>query len=220
MDLLKTKSGLHLPLPLSKGKGHHTVSDWDFMHGAEYRTLSPATFVSPPFSLQFAGSPAYWYSSVLCRIPATLCLPEGEVRTWATKTVQALTPCCFRNQAPLGTSNWHNCYYLYISGITAYLHKVIGGDDDTMDATVISFDISGWSRFRTYWYNGETPAGRAALCVDLYNEIGGEWIKLGETMYDLANVWKDSEINRCGFCPHLRNEWIEYWDDTEIWGLA
>ncbi|MBA7544146.1 hypothetical protein ES705_36494 [subsurface metagenome] len=197
---------------------HHTLTDWDFEHGGLYRSLSTAFYISAPSSLKFGPSPAWWATYVLCRIPATLCLPQGEIRAWH-RTIQPTIPLAiFRNQAPLGTVNILNCYVVSISATALSLGRYVNGVGRAIDSTDGYWVGSTWIHFRVFWYNGKTPGEEEALCVDGYREIAGEWVKIGNTMYDPDNVFKDSEINRIGFASTLFAG-VEAWiDDTEIWG--
>ncbi len=198
---------------------HHTLADWDFRHGATYRSLSAAQFISAPTSLRFLNATAInIFDTVLCRLPATQCLPQGEVRTWVYGYDINFRIASFRNQAPLGTANWANSYQLILTSTQARLYRYIDGAYSHRSTTSCQAFSNTWTHYRIFWYNGETPAGVAALCVDLYREIAGEWVKEGSTMYDTANTFKDSETNRCGFEGNSYNNQLQYFDDTEIWG--
>ncbi len=198
---------------------HHTISDWDFERGATNRSLSAARYISAPTSLRFLEpTSSQFLNNILCRIPATLCLPQGEVRTWVYGYYLAFTVALFRNQAALGSANELNCYQVYLAGTTSRLVRKLGGVLSFRDDSTCTSFINTWTHYRVFWYNGETPGGTPALCVDLYREIAGEWVKEGSTLYDTDNSFKDSAINRAGFRARSRNNWPQYWDDTEIWG--
>lgn len=198
---------------------HHTLADWDFEHGATNRSLSAAKYVSAPTSLLIVepGSTTF-YDTILCRIPATLLLPQGEVRTWSWVYLSAIQIAHFRNQAPLGSANALNTYEVYLAGTNSYLYRYIAGGSSLRDQSTCSTFLNQWVHYRVFWYNGETPGGAPALCVDLYREVAGEWQKEGSTLYDTANSWKDSAINRAGFRSRTRLGAGQWWDDTEIWG--
>lgn len=197
---------------------HHTLADWDFQHGAENRSLSADYFISPPTSLKFVSGNGTWLSTVLCRIPATLCLPQGELRTWNRSLLGGFYPAVFRNQAALGTADPKNCYILYATAGRIYLFRIIDEASVNVDNTVCTTYLDQWMHHRSFWYNGFTPGEVPALCVDFYQEIAGEWVKEGDTLYDTMNKWADSEINRCGFRDYLVGANNSYRDDTEIWG--
>lgn len=205
-------------MPSKIASAHHTLADWDFEKGAQYRSLSADEFVSPPTSLKFSGSPGHWNGSVLCRIPDTLVLPQGEVRTWHHSNQSAVILCLFRNQAVLGTSTWRDCYYIALINDLAYLYRAVNYGITLRDSTAYPTLFDQWVHSRAFFYNGKTPGEVPALCVDLYREVAGEWIKEGDTLYDTANSWKDSARNRCGIWPTLTVGQILYLDDTEIWG--
>lgn len=207
-------------MPGKIAAAHHTLADWDFEKGAEYRSLASDFYVSSPTSLKLSrgvGTGA-WVGAVLCRIPATLVLPQGEVRTWVRRSAGASAPCIFRNQAALGSANWLNCYMIYLGANIAGLYRVLSGVLLQVDSTSCSTFIGSWTHYRFFWYNGKTPGEVPALCVDIYRDIAGEWVKQGSTMYHTLNLWKDSAINRCGFRPVLSPDQAVWYDDTEIWG--
>ncbi|MBA7587164.1 hypothetical protein ES708_29182 [subsurface metagenome] len=205
-------------MPVDLLAEHHTIADWDFEHGGLYRALSDDHFISPPTSLKYGYGPDYWKTSVLCRIPETQCLPQGEFRTWFRTQASFVRGICFRNQAALGTANFDNCYYVYIYTPGLYFRKVVGSVESGIDHTPSYFANNEWIHYRVFWYNGFTPAEVPALCLDHYYEVDGEWVKLGDTLYDIADLWADSEINRVGFRPYIATIWYNWWDDTEIWG--
>ncbi|GAH62811.1 unnamed protein product [marine sediment metagenome] len=197
---------------------HHSIVDWDFQQDGTGRSLDAAYYISPPTSLKLFQFDALWSEAILCRIPDTLVLPQGEFRTWFRKGIARLIPCLFRNQAPLGTSNGWDCYRIYLTGGFAQLERWDDGAPHYWTFTPCIIPINEWVHFRVFWYNGKTPAEREALCVDIYLEIDGQWVKQGDTLYDTLNKWKDSAINRCGFFGWGYDPYIEWWDDTEIWG--
>lgn len=198
---------------------HHTLADWDFQYGSTNRSLSAETFVSSPTSLRFMkyGAGA-WNAAVLCRIPATLLLPQGEVRTWVYGYDALKVVALFRNQAALGSANYTNTYGLAVSNTTSTLIRYIGGAYSVRDSSTFTGFINQWFHTRVFFYNGKTPGDAPALCVDVYREITGQWVKQGDTLYDTANSWKDSGINRAGFRGYSLYNHKQYWDDTEIWG--
>ncbi|MBA7683869.1 hypothetical protein ES703_92255 [subsurface metagenome] len=197
---------------------HHTITDWDFKDGSTARSLANDYFVSAPTSLKYVWPPGYWETVVLCRIPGTLCLPQGELRTWVRTTSAFQYLCTFRNQAALGSANVLNCYNTYLSGNRLYWHRQVAGVETFVEWTASFTRTNEWVHYRFVWYIGLTPGEETALCLDHYRDIAGEWVKLGETMYDTQNLWVDSEINRCGFQPFVGYTWTDWFDDTEIWG--
>lgn len=197
---------------------HHTLTDWDFEQGATGRSLSDDHFISAPTSLKLVSPNGVLAGIVLCRIPATLVLPQGEVRTWIRAGYNIYYPCVFRNQAALGSANMLNCYRIVLGASIAHLYRYVDGVLSFPDTTTTFTAANEWVHYRFFWYNGKTPAEQDALCVDHYREVAGEWVKLGDTMYDTDNYFKDSEINRCGFYPSPFNGYHNWFDDTEIWG--
>ena len=198
---------------------HHSVVDWDFQYGATNRSLSATRCVSEPTSLRILepGSTAF-RDTILCRHPDTQCLPQGEVRNWEYGAFYLKHVASFRNQAPLGSANFENCYEIFVASANISLDRYLLGVYSRRDITTGTGFLSQWTHYRSFWYNGETPGHVPALCVDVYREIAGEWVKEGNTLYDTANSWKDSAINRAGFKSYSRYGVPQYWDDTEIWG--
>ncbi|MBA7543092.1 hypothetical protein ES705_35418 [subsurface metagenome] len=197
---------------------HHSVVDWDFERGANARSLDATRFISAPTSLHFTTDPVMGSNAILSRLPSTQCLPQGEVRTWIWRTGTLSGPCTFRNQAALGSAGVGNCYRVALWGRKAYFHRYINHSSILIGTWPFIFVYNAWHHIRVFWYNGETPGGTPALCVDLYREVAGEWIKVEPTFYDTANWWKDSAINRCGPFSHVQPNYYTWFDDTEIWG--
>ncbi len=198
---------------------HHSVSDWDFEHGATYRSLSTDYFVSPPTSLKIykAGSP-YVLETILCRAAATLLLPEGELRTWVRSGYTTNRVFTFRNQEALNAASDTNCYLIQLTSTTWRLYRVIAGGFSLRGSTGASHSGTTLECWRVIWWNGFNVAGDPALCVELYKDVLSVWVKQGNTLYDTSNQFKDSGINRVGLsCQTVLNVPV-YFDDTEIWG--
>lgn len=197
---------------------HHSVVDWDFARPDEYHSLSADEFISPPTSLKLYRADLTAVEVVLCRIPATLCLPQGEVRTWHYSANPTCRPAVFRNQAALGTSDLEDMYEMLVWPNSARLSYYSAGTPHTIQTQACTVPTGQWNHWRVFWYNGKTPGEVPALCVDLYLEIAGEWQKQGATFYHTPNLWKDSAINRCGFRQNRSARVSYYFDNTEIWG--
>jgi len=200
---------------------HHSVADWDFTPGAGY-ALNATQFVSPPTSLmvaQYNGS--HQRPAILCRIAETLCIPQGEVRTWH-RTWSRAHPfrLYFRNQHALGGADYENTYYWDIANNLASLHRVVAGGLTPIGNFVVSFANNTWYHWRTVYWNGTTPGGTPTLAVMLFLEVAGEWVQQGVTLYDTDNQWKDSEINRSGLGYYVPAGVGGFFDDTEIWGAV
>jgi len=198
---------------------HHSVVDWDFQHGPQYRSLSATQYVSAPTSLRFLKPTlGTWRNAVLCRHPDAQCLPQGEVRTWVWAYYTGRCVALFRNQKALGNAAFANTYGLFVTTATATLIRYINSVYSVRDSTTCIGHQNHWDHYRVFWYNGKTPGDVPALCVDVYYESAGEWVKQGDTLYDTANYWKDSGTNRAGFRGYSEANHPQYWDDTEIWG--
>lgn len=198
---------------------HHTVADWDFETGTT-KILDTAVYVSPPSSLKlgYGGAPPI-YCTILCRIAATLCIAQGEVRTWV-KADNINNPqfIYFRNQAALGSANPTNTYRWRKQVAGVWLYRIINDDETLIDTfNLVGNDTYGWNHIRIIYWNGKNLEGQDALCNEFYLELAGEWVKQGETLYDTANQWAASEVNRSGIGAQ-NNGWYQRFDDTEIWG--
>lgn len=201
---------------------HHTVVDWDYSANIT-KTLDTTTFVSAPSSLKLTTALAEnLLTAILCRIVNTQCIAQGEVRSWfKTNWSYSLYHLLFRNQAALGTSNMTNTYFWLIQWDRAHLYRYVAGvlsDIGIVWFTAITY--SNWNHFRTIYWNGKNLAGVDALASELYREIAGVWTKLGDTLYDTDNKWKDSAVNRSGIGGRLYNTVFTWADDTEIWGAV
>lgn len=197
---------------------HHSVTDWDFEKGPECRTLDPSKYISAPTSLSMWGSAPLYYNTALCRIAGTLCLPQGEVRTWNYQVSATIRNINFRNQKPLGSANRSDCYYCLFYSNKVFLRTFQSGVSFIVGDTPFPTLLNQWVHYRVAWYNGTTPGEVPALCTDFYREVAGEWLKEGDTIYDPYNLWKDSLVNRCGLLATGISVRTKYFDDTEIWG--
>lgn len=201
---------------------HHSLTDWDFQFPNGERSLDPVDYISPPSSLKFGPVAAAYYCTILCRIPATQCLPQGEFRAWFRTDENYFIPAMFRNQAPLGSADWNNCYmisqYFEPTGYLIRLHRRRADVDSIRDTTYGYHAFNEWIHYRTFWYNGKNPAEQDCLCVECFREVAGEWVKLGDTLYDTSNYFKDSAINRVGHHASVHAPTYVNFDDSEIWG--
>lgn len=198
---------------------HHSVADWDFTAGT-CKELTTGWFVSAPSCLrirQTNGCEAR--PAVLCRIAETLCIAEGEIRTWHQGTNRTRDfRLIFRNQRALGGADYENTYYWSSVGDWAHLYRVIGGVGAEIGYFRVDWASNEWNHWRTVYWNGEDGAGNPALAVQLFKEVEGEWIQQGVTLYDTDNQWKDSLINRSGIGCWVSGYYNQLFDDTEIWG--
>ena len=200
---------------------HKSVVDWDFQAGMHH-ILNNIIFISEPSSLECFWQPGNPLdSTLLCRIAETLCIPEGELRTWYRSTNWTRDMLIeFRNQHPLGGANWDNSYYWSITSSLISLARRIAG----VHTAIGNFPWVGasntWYHFRTVFWNGADGEGNPALAVQLFLEVAEEWVQQGETLYDTQNQWKDSEINRLGIGGRTDSAPHHYFDDTEIWGAV
>lgn len=190
-------------------KNHHSTIDWDF---SEVRwELSSTQYVSPPTSLACtAGVKTF----ILCRLANSLCLPQGRMVFCVYPGAYDMPLMSFRNQAPLGSSSYENCYSIYyIDNTRIRLAFYLDGVRNNLPWWDINMPGLAWHKLRVTWWNGVDPTNTPALCVELEREEDGEWVSYG-ILYDTENRWAESEVNRCG--PAFISVG-SYHDDTEIW---
>lgn len=198
---------------------HHSVADWDILP-AGYHTLSTITYVSPPTSIRFyATGSTICRISVLCRVAKTQCIPEGELRTWLRWNYYAEYIAMWKNQAPLGSADMNNCYNILNSASLLRVGKVVNGKSSVFAEIPTTSTADTWEHWRVKYWNGLDPDPIGAMCVEVYKEVGGVWVLQGQRVYDPANMWKDSLVNRSGFHVITALGKNEYYDDTEIWGV-
>lgn len=203
---------------LKKYSGHHSIVDWDFQYGDTYRSLSTDHFITPPTSLQFVTpSTTAIQESVLCRDAATLCLPQGEFRTWLWEYYLGGWFCIFRNQAALGTANHQNCYVLVRGSPNGIFGRMVNNVWTQMSTFPLPENWNQWLHLRARWWIGETGEGVPAMLLKVYYQNGGGWVQTGGTIYDTANRWAESGVNRVGFRSFIHHNKAEWWEDTEIW---
>lgn len=191
------------------------LSDWDWTYGASYRSLDPSSYVSSPTSLKFLGGSAA-VDAVLCRIPETLVLPQGQIVTWFKSGSWGVGNLVARNQKPLGSSDGLNMYCVTCQSEAWVLYSVVNNSWSSKG----SFPRAGvhgvWVKIRFTWWNGENLSGTPATCFRLEEEIDGVWTHLGSVIYDTMQRWKDSEVNRCGVAFYVVQGNTFWFDDTEI----
>ncbi len=197
---------------------HHSVADWDWGFASGYRSLSAAWYKSAPTSLLIAGAVPYATGIWLCRHADTLVLPDGEVKAWLKRGMNAHPYFFFRNQSALGTATWNNTYYLRGYGLQWQFVRRVNSSDTVLKYKGTCLANSEEGHFSVKWYSGVNPGEGPALVVELYKEVSpGEWV-LQFTVYDNADQWKESAINRCGQ-GYVGGGGNTFWyDDTEIWG--
>lgn len=200
---------------------HHTVSDWDITAGV-IKVLDTVQKVSPPSSLKLGfQAPPPTIGNILCRIAATQCIAQGEVRTWNRQNYETnVRSMLFRNQSALGTPTILNTYLWSWIWSTASLARYIAGVGVTIgNVSITGWVNNQWNHVRCVYWNGLNELGNPALVTQFFLEIAGAWVQQGATLYDTANQWKDSATNRSGLSATVSgyNLWF---DDTEIWGPA
>lgn len=205
------------PFP-NRDTEHHSVSDWDFTPGAVY-TLDTAQYVSSPRSLRIGGAGGSDDNTIfLCRITATLNLPQGRLVTYHRSQTGMLSKSFpFRNQAALGSASQANMYQVVITVGEWQFTKRVGGVLTIIATQALTTNPNVWVRDRVTWWNGVTPLNVPALSVMLERYVGDAWVQQGDWVYDEANLWKDSSINRCGIGAWEDIYYYSWLDDTEIW---
>jgi len=203
-------------------KPHHTLTDWDWSDTAQ-RSLDTNIYVSEPSSLSCESTAGAWQTVLfLCKYEGTLCIPNGRLITYLRHHHPNLPfqYILFRNQHPLGETGFANTYLVYFQKDMVEFTRYVDGGAVWSQNTPFTKAVEAWERFRLTWFSGTNGDGAPALVIVLEKELAGEWIQIPPTIYDLADGWKDSELNRIG---GMATTWIghpDWWDDTEIWKKA
>lgn len=197
---------------------HHTVSDWDRNPDAAW-TLDDAYYISAPRSLKLGSlSPTDVLNIWLHRIAGAQCLPQGRIITYHRLTLIGEYPqVFFRNQAPLGSAVDTNTYRFMIERDFWYVDRIVNGIPHRLAIQDLETLALMWHRDRITWWNGESMEGISAITISLEREIDGVWVQQGDWVYDIANQWKDSAVNRCGIGYYQNADKYGWFDDTEIW---
>jgi len=197
---------------------HHSVADWDWGFASGFRSLQTGWYKSPPTSLKISGDVPWWVGVWLCRHADTLVLPDGELKGWLYREMNAHPQFLFRNQAALGSSNMSNTYYLVGYMTQWQLNRRVNNGNTVIGYMGTCLQNTEEGHFSVKWYSGLNPGSTPALVVELYQEVSpGEWVLQG-TLYDTQDKWKDSAINRCGQGYEGAGGNYFWYDDTEIWG--
>lgn len=190
----------------------YSVSDWDFSSGGW--EISSAHHVSPPTSLHGTGDPDVF---VLCRIPETLCLPQGRYIEYIRQPYGYHAGILFHNQAPLGQANRQNCYQVLLtSTVQTRLYKYVNGAPTVLHTWPYTRPSDTWFHVRITWWITYGPHCQKSLEVELEVWDGANWISYGTYVHPNP-PWVDSDINREGMYHPGPGA---YRDDTEIWGPA
>ena len=198
---------------------HHSVSDWDFTHGTLYRFLDTTQWVSSPTSLRmkYTTTPNIT-GCILSNLVGCQNIPQGELRTWYRAPYVGSVPFNFRNQDTSTTPSQTNCYAVNISNLYIRLLRIVGGVATTIGDVPFTWQANTWFHLRVKFWNGVNLSGEDSLCAEIYQEVGGAWVKLGDTLYDNQNKWKGSGVNRLGLRYQTDSSMPNWFDDTEIWG--
>ncbi len=195
------------------------VSDWDWFLPVGGKSLDPTLYISTPTSLK--GSPSGGTSIRCCclsRLAEAQNLPQGQLVSYYRR---GSNPCglgpAFRNQSALGSPTMSNGYHGYFSTTSLTVYRRVNDVDVQIGGISVSLPNAMWKRYRTTWWNGENLLGVPAICIRLEEDDGaGNWVLKG-TLYDTANQWKDSEVNRVGLTWQGGGTQTVNYDDTEIW---
>jgi len=195
------------------------VSDWDFFLPVGGKSLDATLYISSPTSLKASPSGA---QSIRCcclsRLAEAQNLPQGQLVSYYRRGSNPCPPGpVFRNQSALGSPNMSNGYHGYFSTSSLIVYRRVADVDTSVGSIAVSLANATWKRFRTTWWNGENLLGVPAICIRLEEDDGaGNWVLKG-TLYDTANQWKDSEVNRVGLTWQGGGTQTANYDDTEIW---
>jgi len=208
--------------PRSLDPPHHSAAvDWD--HSDDTWSLDDTVYVSEPKSLKWPQPTASGaHRASLCKHEGTIALNEGRVVTWIRHNhLNGYTRIYFRNQAPVGTANHNNCYFVAWNSNTSIvgLRKVVNGNltllADKAYGGGFTYPVNEWRKVRVTWWE---DGGVLYVRVEWWN--GAEWVQICDDFYDPDNLWSGETVNRCGVgTAYYSVSGIVCWfDDTEIWG--
>lgn len=191
--------------------GHHSFLDWDFEN--VNWVLDDAIFHAAPPSLHgTAGAIA------LVKDSETGALSDGRLVAWARATgTGELVWFGFRNQHADGGADRQNYYWVRISAAAGgvRLYRYIAGGSTLIDTKTHTWVWAKdtWYKIRITWWSA---ADRLFLRTERWT--GTEWVTFGGNadvdIQDVADQFKDAEVNRCGLYYHS----LFYFDDVEVWG--
>ena len=123
----------------------------------------------------------------------------------------------FRNQHPLGVSDWQQGYMVTFSDPYCYAWR---RDYDGGTPLYPYFDyvmpLDEWAHLRLSWWTSINHYCEVALSAQLHVEEGGVWVDKG-TGRDRVDQWADSGTNRVGFGFNIGPQFL---DDLIIRGPA
>ena len=191
-------------------------ADWDFSN--VNWILDTSRYVSAPSSLRLrCGSAIPGGCLALCKHPGSLCLPQARLATSLYSTSENRICLVFRNQAPAGSSNWTNCYRLYIIVQGARLIRRLNNVDTQFDEWANPWlTYNTWHQLRLSWWTAYNNQNVKSLAIRTEYWDGAKWV-IARTSYDPLNMWEDSAVNRCGVAASYDTAYYMYFDDTEIW---
>lgn len=190
---------------------HHSVADWDT--DSTNFTLSPDRYTSPPTSLRATGIMG---SAMLCNRPATLCLPEGRIRSqvWWTSEWPVLGQITFRSQDPIGqVTRYEHCYMVQIDYVGTRFWEWVNGRITWGARFPFPCPRDKWVQLEITWWNYPPYADKHPLAISFAAFFDGSWHDYGRAERELAR-WYDSPINRVGIYPCHE---LNYFDDFEIY---
>ena len=205
------KSGLFVPEGLVRE--HFSLADWDF-HASLTYALDNSIYVSAPSSVKMGGPQVVARYPVLCRVSATLNLPQGRIESqW--RRMDSNGPALFlRQQSVLGAFDVNNTYSIPVFTDTAVrVYKYVAGAETLIGSWARSHTFNTWYRERwTWWKEGASLAFR----YEYWN--GSAWVIVTPDVFDNAPSFEGSATNRCGVGTQAATaNWATAWfDDTII----
>jgi len=208
------------PLSVPFDPPHHSAEvDWD--HSADRWILDDSVYVSEPRSIRWKTSTTQRGCSI-CKHAGTTALNEGRIVSWHRQNhSNAYGGFCFRHQAPVGTADLQNLYYMNFNLYTNAVGfgKMVNGKKTGIASKPFgggfTFPINTWRKVRITWWE---EGGVLYLRVEWWNDT--EWVQICDDFNDPDNLWSGSAVNRCGLFMGYEAAATHYnwWDDTEIWG--
>ena len=171
--------------------------------------LSPIRYISPPTSVARLTTGAPAITTATCRAGSCQNLPQGQLEAYLYRPPEKPMLFMFRNQHPLGTSDWTYSYLVTFGPTQTYAwRRLIGGGTVIYPYFDYILPNDQWSHVRLSWWSAITYYCNIALTAQLHVEEGGVWVDKGIAM-DTVDQWADSGTNRVGFGFNIGPQFLD-----------